>query len=279
MLFQHRNHFKCQSSDRSYYCSLFVLFWVFFPLNVCGVNANYWLQINVGGCVWVSSEWMYAPRVECASHVESFVWKECTPSWCGMIVTWRFPPLRQGTWDTPGRREAEWQWVARSEGCAAWEEFAALCGQCDCGRYCKDKAAVLTKIHTLKGICISSCLFLFFRPHDWCPHTPGVQQHWDGDHDRTTFHLCDAFQLHRPSAGALLQWDALSGPVQERRHLLLRAKCQIWHEAHCGQSSNFSNPSQLLGLLHLAGLRLHAPFLPVQDHQSWRPDTLQLWRW
>lgn len=114
-----------------------------------------------------------------------------------------------------------------------------------------------------RGIWNSKLRVWSHRPHDRRPHPPGVQQHRDGDHDRAAFHLRDAFQLHRPSASALRQRDALSGPVQERRHLLLRAECEIRHEAHCCQSCNFSNSSQLLGLLHLAGLRLHAPVLPV----------------
>lgn len=116
------------------------------------------------------------------------------------------------------------------------------------------------------------------RPDDWCPHTSGVPQHRDGHHDRAALHLRGALQLHRAPPGPLLQRPALPRPVQERRHLLLRAERPLRHAPHHRRPGDVSNERQLPRLSHAAGVRLHAPFLPVQNHHTRWPDPLQLRR-
>lgn len=117
-----------------------------------------------------------------------------------------------------------------------------------------------------------------YRPDDWCPHTSGVPQHRDGNNDRTALHLCGALQLHRTPPGPLLQRTALPRPVQKWRHLLLRVERPLRHAPHHRRPSDVSNERQLPCLSHAAGIRLHAPLLPVQNHHTRWPDPLQLRR-
>lgn len=112
------------------------------------------------------------------------------------------------------------------------------------------------------------------RPDERSTHAAGVPQHRDGHHDRAALYLSHAFQLHRPPAGPLFQRHAVPRPVQEWWHLLLWAQRTLRHAPHRGRSSQLPESSQLCGAVHPAGLRLHAPLLPVQDHQPWWSDAV-----